>query len=169
MSTEDQFTLVDLAGSCPPAPVPDGVTSSEERAARWLHDHHRGYWGWADALDDARDLLAAIDGPEPDWADVRETARDAGWTRRTEPVGFRPVETDVWGHYPPGARFIDGEQGWVRVGLREYVLVVEFTGPPIRIAALDSTIHREVKLVDPTPAEALATARLVGLGGGDRG
>lgn len=99
------------------------------------------------------------------WADVREAARKHGWTRRTEPAGWRPVETDVWGHYPPGEKFIDGEQGWVRVGLRDYALVIELTGPPIRITELGGEVRRDVKLVDPTPAEVLTAARLVGLDG----
>jgi len=113
---------------------------------------------------DAELLLESIDGPEPDWADVREAAREAGWSVRTEPVGLRPVETKLWAHYPPGERFPDGSRGWARAAYGR--------GGACRISVELHAPGREprsrVDLVDPTPAEVLAAARLIGIGG-DRG
>jgi hypothetical protein len=144
MSTEEVERLIALAGSCPPAPVPDGVTPVEEAAAKWLHDTLRGYWGWADALDDARDLLAAIDGPEPDWADVREAARKAGITFRL--VRHREMGWSRWIVTAPGCdiELRDSSGDWM---------------------ASFSTSVGYANRVNPTPAQVLAMARLVGLGG----
>lgn len=154
--TRKRYTIEELAGSCPPAPVPDGVTPREEAAAKWLHDSLRGYWGWADALDDARELLAAIDGPDPDWADLREMARNAGLIRSAD---YDPRE-NRYGHRDEDGYLKDG-LGWVLQewrGRDRTRLRVDLVGP------IDG-VRRTATLVDPTPAEVLTAARLVGLGG----
>jgi hypothetical protein len=152
-TVEGRKSLAELAGSCPPAPVPDGVTPVEERAARWLHDTLRGYWGWADALDDARDLLTAINGPEPTWRDVIEASRNAGWTRRGS------SNWTMWGVW--GDEDIDDSHGWViahKIGRTRRVNVIGPGHGPMQGRSF-------AELVDPTPAEVLSAARLVGLGG----
>jgi len=111
---------------------------------------------------DAGLLLATIDGPASDWSDLREMARNAGWRCRTEPVGLRPVETKVWAHYPPGDRYPDGSRGWARVAYGR--------GGACRISVEMHAPGRDprsrVDLVDPTPAQVLTAARLIGLVGG---
>lgn len=150
---EQTKNLADLAGSCPPAPVPEGVTPREEAAAKWLHDALRGYWGWADALDDARDLLTAIDGPAPDWADLREMAHNAGWTR------LGSSRWGMWGVWE--GEDIDDRHGWVIIHRYHRSRRFDIVGP--------GTGNKEnrsfTELVDPTPAKVLEAARLVGLGG----
>jgi hypothetical protein len=98
---------------------------------------------------------------EPDWADLREMARNAGWRCRNEPVGLRPVETKVWAHYPPGDRYPDGIRGWARVASGR--------GGACRISVEMHAPGRDprsrVDLVDPTPAQVLNAARLIGLVG----
>jgi hypothetical protein len=154
--------LADFAGSIPPLPVPEGTTAREEAAARWLNDAHRGYWGWEDAIGDAQDFLAAVDGPPPDWSDLREMARNAGWRCRTEPVGLRPVETKVWAHYPLGDRYPDGSRGWARVAYgRDGACRMS-----VEMHAPGRDPRSRVDLVDPSPAEVLTAARLLGLVGG---
>lgn len=97
----------------------------------------------------------------PDWADLREMARNAGFSVRTEPIGLRPVETKVWAHYPPGDRYPDGSRGWARVAYGR--------GGACRMSVEMHAPGRDprsrVDLVDPSPAEVLAAARLIGLVG----
>lgn len=148
------MSLADLAGSCPPAPVPEGVTPVEEAAAKWLEANLRGYWGWADALDDARDLLAAIDGPQPTWVDVFQAARAAGFTSKPW-----PRSEIYWGRRDESGA-VKHERGWVMARRRAELLTVVLTGPgPI------AGPWRTVSLTNPTPAEVLTAAKLVGLGG----
>lgn len=96
--------------------------------------------------------------PEPDWADLREMARNAGWTRKKEGVGLRPVATDVWGLYPPGQRFAEVVRcGAARVGLAERGLFIELHGP-------GKDQRERADLINPTPAKVLAIARELGVG-----
>jgi hypothetical protein len=92
------------------------------------------------------------DEPEPDWADLREMARGAGWSPDTW------MARDVhWGKRDPKRSLRTG-LGWVSSRHFRGRHLVELHGPeprPIRAAML----------VDPSPAEVIAAARLVGLGG----
>jgi hypothetical protein len=93
--------------------------------------------------------------PAPDWADLREMARNAGWSGRRDPDQNR---VRIWGHYGKGRMFIDWEHGWARV----------YQGPNAIVIDLSSSgeLHHEtVHLLNPTPARVLAAARLVGLVG----
>jgi len=92
------------------------------------------------------------DEPEPDWADLHEMARNAGM----EPELFVPGEVH-WGRRVLRG-ILEPEHGWVVVRSRNGRRVIDLTGPDRRPA-------RTCSLVDPTPAEVLAAARLVGLGG----
>jgi hypothetical protein len=151
----DRISVADLAGSCPPAPVPDGITPAEEAAAKWLHDNLRGYWGWADALDDARDLLAALDGPESTWRGIFVASRKAGWTRRGSSTWA------MWGIWR--AEDIDDSHGWVVSHKINRVRRVTVVGPgsgPIQA-------RQSAELIDPTPAKIMAALGLVGIGGGN--
>jgi hypothetical protein len=88
----------------------------------------------------------------PDWADLREMARNAGWTPDTW------MARDVhWGQRDP-ARSLRTDLGWVSSRHFQGHHRVELHGPEPRPI-------RTVALIDPTPSEVLAAARLVGLGG----
>jgi hypothetical protein len=93
---------------------------------------------------DARLLLAAIDGPAPDWADVREAARKAAITFRL--VRHREMGWSRWIVTAPGCdmELRDSSGDWM---------------------ASFSTSVGYANRVNPTPAQVLAMARLVGLGG----
>jgi len=104
---------------------------------------------------DAELLLESIDGPEPDWSDVREAARKAGWTR----TGNRIVS--AWTVKTPDGED-DDRYGWAAVF--PHHRKVQLTGP----GEGDRFQRSFADLVDPTPAQVLAAIRLVGIGG-DRG
>lgn len=89
-------------------------------------------------------LLAAIEEPTPDWADVREAARKAGWTYRRLARNWH-----VWA----------GEDGSVHVRRRWGV-----RGWKITLAGE----FGDLVLNQPTAARFAAIVRLVGIGG-DRG
>jgi hypothetical protein len=98
-------------------------------------------------------------GPKPtDWADVREAARNAGWSGRRDPD---QRHARIWGLYGDGRMFIDWEHGWVRSWRNRHSHVIDIAGPDA------SGGHETVRLVNPTPAKVLTAARLVGLGGGE--
>lgn len=118
------------------------------------------------ALEDTRDRalrrLEAIEGkPGADWADVREMARKAGWTvgpDKTLPSTLK-LPTRAWGRRENG--WLDTRHGWVRA---EMILL-----GMRRIDVIGPAAHpfRSVSLVDPSPAEILTAARLVGLTGSE--
>jgi hypothetical protein len=96
---------------------------------------------------------------DPDWSDVRAAARAAGWTHFTEPVGLRPVATELWAYFPPSERLPDVERaGCVRFGLAAHGLFIELHGP-------GKYPRERADLINPTPAKFLAVARALGLGG----
>jgi hypothetical protein len=105
---------------------------------------------------DAALLLEAIDGPDPDWADLREMARNAGLVRSAD---YDPRE-NRYGHRDEDG-YLKDDLGWVlhewrgRDGKR---LRVDLVGP------IDG-VRGTATLVDPSPAEVLTAARLVGLVG----
>jgi hypothetical protein len=95
---------------------------------------------------------------QPDWADVREAARNAGWRM----VRDRSTVQKCWTIRNPDEHgwFID--KGWAVITVDPNTnrgrWLFEFAGPgPHR--------KQTACLVDPTPAEVLTAARLVGLGG----
>lgn len=125
-------------------------TGKHERPLREEHRAHRVEMGeWVKPCKEG-----------PDWADVREAARAAGWRmvrdRSTVQMCWtiRNPDEDGW--------FID--KGWAVVTFdansNRGRWLFEFAGPGP---------HRKSTacLVNPTPAEVLTAARLVGLGGGD--
>jgi hypothetical protein len=140
-----------------------GLTEAEWAVAEILHEgcwcEHEdpGYEGcgpWS-RRKDARRVVAAIKGPDPTWRDVFEASRKAGWTRRGSSAWA------MWGVW--GDEDIDDTRGWVvshKSGRARRVTVV---GPGH--GSMQSRSFTE--LVNPTPAEVLSAARLVGLGGGD--
>jgi hypothetical protein len=165
----------------------------ERGCCRGCRYEHTKVWGWRDLAEEPKPTLnlaiaetfTASDGntslrfrtptieeaeaelakfrPQPDWADLREAARKAGWTVRTEPVGLRPVETKIWAHYPPGDRFPDASRGWARVAYgRNGACRIS-----VELHAPGRDPRSRVDLVDPTPAKVLAAARLLGLGGSE--
>jgi len=92
--------------------------------------------------------------PEPDWADLREAARKAGWT----PDG----RLSWWTWTRRDDRGLDLSTGWA---------LVQWTARSISLVGPGAGSRAErsaVDLIDPTPAQVLAAARLVGIGG-DRG
>lgn len=93
-----------------------------------------------------------IPGPPPDWADLREMARNAGWT----PEGR--LSWSTWSRRDD--RGSDLSTGWA---------LVQWTARSISLVG-PGTGHRgmrsAVDLIDPTPDKVLAAARLVGLIGG---
>ena len=91
-------------------------------------------------LKDARALLAVIDGAAPDWADIRESARKAGWTRRQ-------LARDWW--------------FWTDKGSSVHLRKRWDGGWKITLAG----DFGDLVLNEPTPARFLAIAREVGLGG----
>lgn len=104
---------------------------------------------------DAEMLLAEIDGPEPTWRDViREFLK--------------------LGPYLLERRTTDGNRYWryeinqrTKGGLREIVDTLHFPTESTWIVKLGLYGPHQVTLRNPTPAEVLAAARLVGLGGGN--
>ena len=95
------------------------------------------------------------DGPErpqPDWADLREMARNAGWAGHADEPHVR-----IWGANGTDRMNLDWDAGSVRVF--RHGLVVDLAGPSATYT------HESVHLINPTPARVLAAARLVGLGG----
>lgn len=110
------------------------------------------------ALECARNILFYLnEQPKPDWADVRETARNARMTPQT----WTPGRVH-WGRRNEHG-LIEHEHGWIAVTRSAHRIMVDLTGPmnfnrggPTRTASL----------LDPSPAEVLSAARLVGLDGG---
>jgi hypothetical protein len=92
----------------------------------------------------------------PDWAEVREAARAAGWTSRRDRDEPR---VRIWGRYSNDRMYADYEHGWARVYRTRRVLVVDLAGPSTEGG------HQTAHLINPTPARVLTIARLVGLGG----
>jgi hypothetical protein len=93
----------------------------------------------------------------PDWADVREAARKSGLT-----IELR------FGRYKPG-RYRHGMWTW-RVETAAGDLVANYRGRAlgnyIELVGEELVAGRNSAcLIDPTPAEVLTAARLVGLGG----
>lgn len=150
-----RYSLDELAGSCPPAPEPEGVTVVERAVAKWLHDNFArevGYWGWADALDDARELLAEVDRIQPTLRDLLAAAHRQGTTLKREPTNHRDRGYHVYEMALPGGgrlaafKHTDSVGPWMVTVSKANVNYVEINGPSI---------------------EQLATvARLVGLDGG---
>lgn len=141
---------------------PTGKFSSQISAA-WLAQIIRPFLRgpsekWLDegSAECAKTILFYLDEePEPDWADVREAARKAGWTR----TGNRIMS--AWTVKTPDGED-DDRYGWATVF--PHHRKVQLTGP----GEGDRFQRSFTDLVDPTPAQVLAAARLVGIGG-DRG
>lgn len=119
-------------------------------------DAHTAVWRAENAglLDVAANIIES-DTPEPDWADLREMARNAGWGRE----GGR--NWSAWGRLDGG--LIDQDQGWITVRKERGLRVLDFHGPAGELR--DHPTH-SATLAGPTPAEVLTAARLVGLIGG---
>jgi len=157
----------------------------ERGCSRGCRNGHTRVWGWCDlaeepkpelnlhvveaftapdgntsvkfrqvTVEEARAELAKFEAA-PDWADVREAARKAGWTR----TGNRIVS--AWTVKAPNGED-DDRYGWAAVF--PHHRKVQLTGP----GEGDRFQRSFTDLVDPTPAQVLAAARLVGIGG-DRG
>lgn len=159
---------IHAAGSMPPPPEPWGTTDRERAAAKWLHSAHRGYWGWTDALPDARQLLAAVDGPEPDWADVREAARKAGLHLKRQP---RPGPGSMRSHRAEWSGAVTGPSGdhvWVQVLHYADTIPHDWQITAYRLRPVGEVMREDHRILlhDPTPAEVLTAARLLGLDGG---
>lgn len=89
---------------------------------------------------------------QPDWADVREAARKAGWVR----TGNRIVS--AWTVKGPDGED-DDRHGWAAV--YPHHRKIQLTGP-----GEGTRFNRSfADLVDPSPAQVMEVARLVGLGG----
>jgi hypothetical protein len=95
--------------------------------------------------------LEAIDGPEPDWADLREMARNAGWRIERTPKDLPFHSTILWDASHPDTK--PGRRN-VCVSSNEDQIDVDVWGP-----------RGQVLLHNPTGAELAAAARLVGLVG----
>lgn len=123
--------------------APDGNLSIREKAYRGSGDIAR------EVVEVVGPLLAAIDGPEPDWADLREMARNAGWTRTSRLRDYGVIQFATWTFRAPDGRG--------KVTVSHHTLngwdVAVVNGPD------DATLQ------DPAPAKVLAAAHLVGLGG----
>jgi hypothetical protein len=103
--------------------------------------------------DDARRIIAAIDGPEPTWRDVKIAARRAGYKLlEIEPRGA----CRVWGIFP--------STGWVARGTIERLDAPEGV-TTWRFEINDSGYENGFHIQNPSPAVLLQLARLVGLGG----
>lgn len=89
---------------------------------------------------------------QPDWADVREVARKAGLT-----IELR------FGRYKPG-RYRHGMWTW-RADTAGGDLAANYRGRALRNSIELVGPRGSMHLYDPTPAEVLSAARLVGLGG----
>jgi hypothetical protein len=103
---------------------------------------------------DAALLLEAIDGPEPTWVDVFKAARSAVPQREQ----FTSLEIR-YGHRSVNG-VLDPDLGWVTAWRAQGLIVLDLHGPR------GETYRRTVRLVDPSPAEILTAAKLVGLVGG---
>lgn len=100
---------------------------------------------------DAELLLAEIDGPEPDWADLREMARHAGFTMIHQPIPRVGIcQFRIW-CVRDGDEVVIEFQPSGSGGDR-----VHFRGP-----------GGYMELLGVTPSAVLTAARLVGLGGSD--
>lgn len=97
--------------------------------------------------------------PITDWADLREAARKAGF-RRLQSIDAR------W--YPGGASYFRiGADGYSHMDVDGSVSTSRNLGPRKRLRVVlrgPVTPHGEV-LVGPTPAEVLAAAQRLGIGG----
>lgn len=100
---------------------------------------------------DAVLLLEAIDGPEPTWVDVFYAYRAAGL--RAESYASAAV---MYGRRAVNS-VLDPDTGWVTAWRDRGLLILDLHGPR------GETYRRTVRLVDPSPAEILTAARLVGL------
>lgn len=152
----------------------------ERGCSRGCRNEHTRVWGWCDlaeepaptlnlsiaetftasdgntsvkirqaTVDEARAELAKFETP-PDWADLREAARKAGWT----PEG----RLSWWTWTRRDNRGSDLSTGWALVQWtgRSISLVGPGNGPRGDRSAAD--------LIDPTPARVLAIARELGIG-----
>jgi hypothetical protein len=124
--------------------------------AKWLAPRLRRHAGRpdlvaeiADELEKAATETQGLKQVEPDWADIREAARNAGWTRDRGESGT------TWGHHAFGA-ILDRSHGmaYVNSGNRR-----------IYIASPGGDERQTVVLFDPTPVRVLTAAKLVGLVG----
>lgn len=97
-------------------------------------------------------LLAAIHEPAPDWADLREAARNAGWTLEGG------IHWGMWTKRKADGTF-DSSRGWIVMQIPQKRM--EFVGPGEGPRYSRSV----VELHNPTPADALTATRLVGIGG----
>lgn len=88
---------------------------------------------------------------EPDWADLREMARNAGWRIERTPKDLPFHSTILWDASHPDTK--PGRRN-VCVSSNEDQIDVDVWGP-----------RGQVLLHNPTGAELAAAARVVGLGG----
>jgi len=93
--------------------------------------------------DDARRVVAAINGPDPTWVDLVKAARAAGWQRKRLARGWV-----VWTH-KGRSMSVDFRRRSLERGVRATV-----SGPTA-----------EAWMYDPTPAKIMVAFDLVGLGG----
>ena len=119
--------------------------------------------------DDARRVVAAINGPEPGWAEVREAARNAGYRlsrrgRHHNDHVHAPMRKMTRWDLDPVADGAEARGGftlhyswWFNDGDEGSSLAVEID--------LDDGSGTELLVWDATPEQALTAARLVGLGG----
>lgn len=123
------------------------------------HPSHE--WLMGASIEAAERVLFELDNqPQPDWADLRDMARNAGWTAGTD----KPVPSAlklpawIWGRRERG--WLNNDHGWIRA---ETMIDGRW-----RIDVIGPAPHplRSVSLVAPSPAEILTAARLVGLIGG---
>jgi hypothetical protein len=103
-----------------------------EQTGRQLHSWNGTEW-----------VPVELPGPVPDWSDLREMARNAGW----KPHTFVAREWLAW--------VSDGETGGMVDGRRRRAT------KDWRLSVLGN--RGKVELDAPTPAEVLTAARLVGL------
>lgn len=93
---------------------------------------------------------------EPDWADLREMARNAGYRFSREGKGLR-WDGSRWNILHQSETIIDGRRVFYLDRVGDY---------PGYVHVLLRSNHAEVQVSDPSPAEVLTAARLVGLIGG---
>lgn len=143
-------------------------TATREIAARRAYDTWRWHYDhvtrWNELFPGAQvlwlnvaDAVLSANRTEPDWADLREMARNAGLIRSAD---YDPRE-NRYGHRDEDGYLKDG-LGWILQewrGRDRRRLRVDLVGP------IDG-VRRTATLVDPSPAEVLTAARLVGLIGG---
>lgn len=82
--------------------------------------------------------LEAIDGPAPDWADLREMARNAGWTHRRL------------------------ARGWTVWTIKDASVHIRRPWPGAQTVNVDGDFG-DLVLNEPTPARVLNIAREMGL------